>query len=1372
MNRHLLLLAFFLLATVPHLMAQVSIHDGTGTDPHSSAMLDVQATGKGVLVPRVDIANLATAAPVTAPAEGLLVYNTNATTGVGYYYWNGTLWTRIVVSGDQGSFWRLSGNSGTSVASDFIGTTDNVSVAFRTDNTERMRLQSGGQLTIGATAAGAKLDVHQTTSTAVSRFTTYGNVPVLEVRRTGGTQASPTATSSTNTVLARIDGQGYNGSGYTGAARIEMATDAAGGTSSDMPGRITFSTTPDGSGTLQERLRISNNGTVRLNAYTTDGFIRATGGDGTLVSGGAVNLTSEVTGVLPVANLPSLAGDVTGAVNANTVGRIQGRDVDATAPTDGQVLKWNDASSAWIPSADANTTYTAMSVAEGIAGTATNSRAMRADRLWQIIQYWAPDVTLTGENYLSLSGQQITANPVNLASSNVTGILPIANGGTGSSTGVWVDLTTDQTAAGVKTWSDQANFSNVLRASNGTAAAPSYSFTNSTNMGMYRAGATDLRMITGGDWRVIIRNDYVRFRSLVHNANGTAAAPSYTFNSSPGTGMWRPGADILALSTAGAERLRIDAAGGVQLNAYTTNGLLKTTSGNGTLAIATGADLPSGSGNYIQNQTTLQTTSDFHISGTGRAVTSFQAPLYTRADAGTVGIRPFSNSTTAIQLQNAAGTSILNVDATNSRVGIGITAPTSLLHVSDRVELSRMGTVGTYDSNQVQQIWSIGRSYNISTVDNDFGGTYGITYAHTNAGTATAKKPIAGWGHQILFTSNGTRNAVISLTNGHGYFAGNVGIGTTAPAQALEVNGRIRVLSAQTELYQSGNRLHVRAENVDGVAQFASYGLYLPLTGHTYNLYMAQGMQLGYSTANPVVSYRNGDLLFSSDATERMRLTAAGSLGVGTTAPGGRLHVVSQDFAARTMIYAHAGNLSVNNPEGASSEVRLGAAWGRPGVYSSAGLNLYTASGQSVMFGNNNVEHMRLTAAGDLGVGTTAPARKFHVVTDGWKGRFSGSDGYIDIGPANSSWAHIYTDRPNFIFNQQVVTIGGGFASYDNADLILRTNTSTERMRILNSNGNVGIATATPGAKLHVADAYPILAGNDGMLKVKSVAITGSGGCCGTEAIALQTSIDNRADDYSIPGYGGDIRHVLALQPQGGFVGVGTTGPNDRLTVVEATANNPSLGVDLTSTTSGYNAMESAISHNGTTFAPSGVFGLGLYNSNAAVRNRGVYGHVNNWRGTGVYGSRTNNGGTNDGWGGLFLSDLGYTGGVYNASDRRLKKDVHEISDALSLISQLRPVRYHYDTDKYPHMGLNTTEEFGFIAQEVAQVIPDITRMKSLPTNGTVEKNLRESLPVEEDSFMMMDYSRLIPLLTQAVKDQQQIIEQLMIRIQALESDK
>ena len=69
--------------------------------PDNSAQLEVAATNKGVLVPRVALTASNVAAPVTAPATSLLIYNTaNAGTFPndvfpGYYYWSGTRWRRF-----------------------------------------------------------------------------------------------------------------------------------------------------------------------------------------------------------------------------------------------------------------------------------------------------------------------------------------------------------------------------------------------------------------------------------------------------------------------------------------------------------------------------------------------------------------------------------------------------------------------------------------------------------------------------------------------------------------------------------------------------------------------------------------------------------------------------------------------------------------------------------------------------------------------------------------------------------------------------------------------------------------------------------------------------------------------------------------------------------------------------------------------------------------------------------------------------------------------------------------------------------------------------------------------------------------------------
>ncbi|MCC6253211.1 MAG: hypothetical protein IT238_12200 [Bacteroidia bacterium] len=82
--------------------AQNNVGIGTNT-PNASALLELQANDKGLLVPRVALTAVNSNAPIGAGiATSLLVYNT-ATAGTapndvypGYYYWNGTRWVRWV----------------------------------------------------------------------------------------------------------------------------------------------------------------------------------------------------------------------------------------------------------------------------------------------------------------------------------------------------------------------------------------------------------------------------------------------------------------------------------------------------------------------------------------------------------------------------------------------------------------------------------------------------------------------------------------------------------------------------------------------------------------------------------------------------------------------------------------------------------------------------------------------------------------------------------------------------------------------------------------------------------------------------------------------------------------------------------------------------------------------------------------------------------------------------------------------------------------------------------------------------------------------------------------------------------------------------
>src|SRR5690554_1335733 len=61
---------------------------GFGTNqPDRSAAVDIVSSKRGLLIPRISIADLDQAAPVHQPAHSLFVFNTNATTGQGFYYW-------------------------------------------------------------------------------------------------------------------------------------------------------------------------------------------------------------------------------------------------------------------------------------------------------------------------------------------------------------------------------------------------------------------------------------------------------------------------------------------------------------------------------------------------------------------------------------------------------------------------------------------------------------------------------------------------------------------------------------------------------------------------------------------------------------------------------------------------------------------------------------------------------------------------------------------------------------------------------------------------------------------------------------------------------------------------------------------------------------------------------------------------------------------------------------------------------------------------------------------------------------------------------------------------------------------------------------
>ncbi|MDX1902875.1 MAG: hypothetical protein SFU27_01855 [Thermonemataceae bacterium] len=139
-------IAFFLFTALPALSFGQGVGvNNDGSAPDNSAMLDVKSTTKGLLAPRM---TLAQRGAIGSPANGLLIYQTDGNVGFWYYDLPTTTWKQLTSGG-----WLLTGNAGTTAGTNFLGTTDAQDLVFKTNNTERARVLSGGNTLFNRTTA-------------------------------------------------------------------------------------------------------------------------------------------------------------------------------------------------------------------------------------------------------------------------------------------------------------------------------------------------------------------------------------------------------------------------------------------------------------------------------------------------------------------------------------------------------------------------------------------------------------------------------------------------------------------------------------------------------------------------------------------------------------------------------------------------------------------------------------------------------------------------------------------------------------------------------------------------------------------------------------------------------------------------------------------------------------------------------------------------------------------------------------------------------------------------------------------------------------------------------------------------------------------
>lgn len=320
--------------------------------------------------------------------------------------------------------------------------------------------------------------------------------------------------------------------------------------------------------------------------------------------------------------------------------------------------------------------------------------------------------------------------------------------------------------------------------------------------------------------------------------------------------------------------------------------------------------------------------------------------------------------------------------------------------------------------------------------------------------------------------------------------------------------------------------------------------------------------------------------------------------------------------------------------------------------------------------------------------------------------------------------------------------------------LVIKTN-NTEKVRV-NSNGNVGIGQNNPvngqlevNGKVIIGNTYTggLALGQTGGLTVEGRTIIGEDNFYYTVDKAVvygntlwspgnvTTGDNGNGLIYAINGYTSDGVGLYAEDNDGGTgVEVNVSGTNTNRAI-------GLIGYDLSGR--GYGVV-------------------GISNNNLATRG---YVGVQGIESSGTTGHAV-----------LSSGDLGYTGALLNLSDVRLKKNIKPLNNALELIEKINPKTYDMKWEDYKTMGLSREPQMGFIAQELETVLPSLVSDKKVPLNDNIytKKELEKNpeLAKKQGSDMdvkMVNYVQMVPLLTQAIKEQQEIIKALEARIEKLE---
>jgi hypothetical protein len=505
--------------------------------------------------------------------------------------------------------------------------------------------------------------------------------------------------------------------------------------------------------------------------------------------------------------------------------------------------------------------------------------------------------------------------------------------------------------------------------------------------------------------------------------------------------------------------------------------------------------------------------------------------IRTRAGVDTNIVMGAFDSTQAglqvVDINASASTQGFLINPYGGNVGIGVTSPTYNLEVSGSGYISGSLTVAGTITAQKLNVQQITSSVIYSSGSNIFGNSL------ANTQTFTGSLQVTGSTHYLL---------------------GNVGIGTTSPNRILDVNGVIRTQNA------------------------GSAG--------------APSIELGTSAqGNGLFSPTTNTLAFTTNDAERMRIDSTGNLMLGVTSVygGGAQDAKFTMVGGAPAADAARGNMILMDTKAYNASplfsIMLGGQFNSSNSTTFFGgiaggkenatdndyagfLSLYTRAN-----GGGRSEAVRITSAGNVGIGTTSPSEK--LVVNASSGANSIIYAATDTGQAGlkllaGTGATNRATRVDFLNGVASGTVPrwtliNDYNQNGTNDFRFVNNDQSTSVLTLLQGGNVGIGTANPAVKLDIQGSNTGTSLGDGMfLKLKNTSTTantragivfgnidGIGGSLAMQSAILKNAATGEYD-MTWDLYGGSAgwqEGLLYLDSNPGRVGIGTTSPGAKLDV-------------------------------------------------------------------------------------------------------------------------------------------------------------------------------------------------------------------------------